>query len=238
MSSGLSIPCSFTVLHQIAACFPHFLSPRCPCLVFPSRADGQTHTNTHTHPSTGAWWGEPGWAEAQMLLASLRAASSSRSRSLSSRGVGGGVDGRRRRNQACLQLSNNQHSREAHSPLLLLFTAVYLLPLPTASPRGADTGPLWKWLWVRAGCREENNKDNVESCREQEQKEQKTVTNLCFWGFCDDRISLHLYLLRVMCASRPEWDGNGWINSLRRKTCFFIQNPTTLWKKPWSLQPA
>lgn len=35
--------------------------------------------------------------------------------------------------QACVQPSNNQHSREAHSPLLLLFTTVYSVPLFTAS---------------------------------------------------------------------------------------------------------
>lgn len=34
---------------------------------------------------------------------------------------------------ACVRSSNNQHSREAHSPLLLLFTTVYFLPLLTAS---------------------------------------------------------------------------------------------------------
>lgn len=60
---------------------------------------------------------EVSWAEAQMLLAFLWG---SRSRSVSSRERGGG-------DQVCVRPSNNQHSREAGSPLLLLFIFYYCL---------------------------------------------------------------------------------------------------------------
>lgn len=95
-----------------------------------------------------------------MLLASLWAASSSRSRSLSSRG-----------DRACVQPSNNQHSREAHSPLLLLFTTVYFLPLPTSrlTSKGHNAAPVTFCAGVENGCRvmtdnrDETDVDNAAS---------------------------------------------------------------------------
>lgn len=67
-------------------------------------------------------------------------------------GGGGGVGeaGAGWSGKACVQPSNNQHSREAHSLLLLLFTTVYFLLLFTASPLKAITS-LLTGPWVFLG---------------------------------------------------------------------------------------